>query len=81
MEKIKTQVRRWGNSLGVILPKKTIDISGIKEGSEIVINIETRKNMTVKDLMKFAKKHPLKFKVGTKESLEEVDRELWSEEY
>lgn len=77
MEKIKTKIKKWGNSFGIILPKKLINTEEIKEGTEVIINIETDNHMTVKDLMEFAKRHPLKFKRKTKEALEEVDKELW----
>ena len=59
MEKIKTIVKKWGNSFGIILPKKIVDTEKIKEGVEITVTIEPNHKMTVGDLMKFAKKNPL----------------------
>jgi len=81
MEKIKTIVKKWGNSFGVILPKKVVDTQNLKEGIEITITIEPNKIMTVGDLIDFVKKHPLpKPKRNYKEILEEVDRDFWPEE-
>ena len=81
MEKVKTFVRKWGNSFGVILPKKVVDTEKIKEGTEITITIEPKHTMTVGDLMEFARKHPLpKTKKNIKKIIEEVDEDLWSEE-
>ena len=79
MERIKTTVKKWGNSFGIILPKKLINAEDIQEGNEIVINIESEKNMSVKNLIDFAKKHPLKFKEKTNKALKKVDEELWFE--
>ena len=79
MERIKTTVKKWGNSFGIILPKKLINTGDIQEGNEIVVNIESEKNMSVKNLIDFAKKHPLKFKEKTNKALKKVDEELWFE--
>ena len=35
--------RKWGNSLGIIIPKEVVDAEGIKEGKEIVVNIRKNK--------------------------------------
>lgn len=47
----KTKVRRVGTSLGVLIPKETVDISGISEGEEIEVGIVKRKG--VSDIMSF----------------------------
>ena len=81
MEKIKTKVKRWGNSFGVVLPKKIVEPENLEEGVEITITIEPRRTMTLKDLMEFAKKHPLpKVNKTTKEIIQEIDKDLWNEE-
>ncbi len=36
---IKTKTRKWGNSLGVILPKLVVESRKIRENDEIVIKI------------------------------------------
>ena len=73
MEKVKTVARKWGNSFGVILPRKIVDNEKIKEGTEMTITIEVNNKMTVGDLMEFTRKHPLpKPKKSYKELLEEV---------
>ena len=81
MERVKTKVRKWGNSFGIILPKKVVDTEKIKENTEITITIESNNTMTVKDLMEFAKKHPLpKIKKSLREVLNEVDKDFWSQD-
>ena len=80
MERIKTTVKKWGNSFGVILPKKVVDTQNLKEGIEITITIEPNKIMTVGDLIEFAKKHPLKkINKTTQQIIEEIDEDLWEE--
>ena len=32
-------VKKWGNSMGIVLPKEIVKNQGIKEGDEIVINV------------------------------------------
>ena len=38
---IKTKAKKWGSSLGVILPKSIVDKSNIRENDEIRIEIKT----------------------------------------
>ncbi len=44
----RTKVKKWGNSLGVILPKDVAEKEGLKEGEEIEISI--RKSSDIKHL-------------------------------
>ena len=34
---IKTKLRRWGNSFGIIVPQKAVENTKIKEGDEVSI--------------------------------------------
>ena len=36
---IEATVRRWGNSLGVVLPKEFIESHGIEENEKIVVEV------------------------------------------
>lgn len=36
---IETKIKRWGNSMGVILPKKILEQKHLKENDEILIEI------------------------------------------
>ncbi len=74
MEKANVQVRKWGNSFGVILPKKIIDEEKIKEGMEIEITIQSKHKTKVKDIFGILKG---KLKRPTEDILREVDKELW----
>ena len=50
MEQINTKVKKWGNSLGIILPKKVVDNEDIEENSEVSITIQSIKKAKVKDI-------------------------------
>ena len=68
MIEIKTRLRKWGNSLGLVLPQKSL--MGLEEGCEITIFIEPIRT----DLRKlFGKK---KLKKSTEEIMREIDAEL-----
>ena len=40
MESIKTKVRKWGNSFGVVIPKGVIKNKGLREGEEVFVSIQ-----------------------------------------
>ncbi len=83
MEQIKTKVKKWGNSFGVIIPIEVVNRDGLKENSEVSVTIEPENRMTVGDLMKLSKKLGLTKKlkgINTQEVLDEIDKELWPEE-
>ena len=77
MERLTTKVKKWGNSFGVILPKKIVDADKIKEGMEITIVIQPSHKTKVKDVFGILKG---KLKKRTQEILDEVDKELWPED-
>ena len=37
--------KKWGSSIGVILPREVVKNQGIKEGDEIVINVFKKGNL------------------------------------
>lgn len=82
MEQIKTKIRRWGNSFGVVIPKEVINQEGLKENNEVFVTLQPKKYTTVGDLMKMAQKFKLKrkSKKSTQEIMDEIDRELWPED-
>lgn len=83
MEQLKTTLRRWGNSFGVVVPKDIVERQKLKEGIEITVTFEPKRAMTGGDLMNLGRKLNLVkklSKVDTGRALKEVDRELWPEE-
>ena len=73
METANVKVRKWGNSFGVILPRKIVNKENLKEGIEIEISVQTTKKTKAKNIFGL-----LKGRLGNTEKLiKEVDKELW----
>ena len=71
MIEIKTRLRRWGNSLGVIVPQKVIESEKVKEGDEITLLVSNKKP----NLRKLYGKH--KFKKPVEQIMKEMDKDLY----
>lgn len=69
---LEVTVKRWGNSLGVVIPSETADKLGIKPEETISIEIHKEKNV-LKDLF-----GALPFKKPTNQILKEAREELES---
>jgi len=81
MEQIKTYVKRWGNSYGIVIPKSIVEKEKLKEGSEVSINLTSSNFMTVGDVLKLAKKRKLKRpKEDIQKLMDEIDKELWPQD-
>ncbi len=83
MEQIKTRIRKWGNSFGIILPKDLMSSKKLEEGSEISVMIQPSNKMTVGDVMDLSRKLGLEKKlkgINTQKVLDDADKELWPEE-
>jgi len=81
MEQINVKAKKWGNSIGIILPNRIVNQEKIRDGTELNIIIKQKRTMNVRELMEFAKEHPLlKLKKSTEQIMREVDKELWPEE-
>lgn len=52
---VKTKIRCWGNSLGVVLPKALVDEEELKEGEEVEITVHK-----VSDVRSLRGKYPFK---------------------
>jgi antitoxin component of MazEF toxin-antitoxin module len=73
METADVKVKKWGNSLGVILPKEILVNQDIKEGSNVEIIVRPKTKTKVKDIFGI-----LRGKLGdTEELMSEVNKELW----
>jgi antitoxin component of MazEF toxin-antitoxin module len=72
MPEIITRTRKWGNSLGIILPKKT----GFRPGEKVRVHIERAEHVTTAGEL-FG---TMTFKKSTEQMLRETDAELWPDE-
>lgn len=69
---IITKIKKWGSSLGVIIPKDVAEDLHLTEKQEISIDIEPRTNV-LKELFGFAKG---KIKRSTEQILKEARQDL-----
>jgi len=46
---MKARVRKWGNSLGIVIPKEIAEAKGISQGDEVFAEI--RRLSSVKDIL------------------------------
>ncbi|MFQ5531262.1 MAG: AbrB/MazE/SpoVT family DNA-binding domain-containing protein [Candidatus Nanoarchaeia archaeon] len=74
MIEIKTKLRRWGNSLGVVVPLKKISKENIKEGDEVTVFVNKEKKNVLKETF-----GTLKVKKSTDKIMGEIDKDLDSE--
>jgi len=51
----KAKVKRWGNSMGVVLPKALVESEGLREGEEVEIAVRK-----VADVRSLRGKYPFK---------------------
>lgn len=78
MTMIKTQVKKWGNSFGIIIPKNIVDSENLKEGEEIECMIIKDSKKRFDELFGSLKG---RFEKSTEQMMREVDRELYPEDY
>ncbi len=71
MEEIKVKTKKWGNSLGVIIPKKVVREQNIKPEQEVSIQINPNRFTTGKDIW-----GTMKFKKSTDQLMKEVDEDM-----
>ncbi|MEK6895128.1 MAG: AbrB/MazE/SpoVT family DNA-binding domain-containing protein [Nanoarchaeota archaeon] len=79
MEQIKTKVKKWGNSFGIIIPRDIVEKENLKEEGEIFVTIQTKKYTTVGDIFGILK-GKRKSKKSTQEIMDEIDKEFWPED-
>lgn len=69
---IEVKTKKWGNSIGVIIPNKTVEKLNIKPEENVMIEIE-KKNNVLKELFGRAK-----FKKSAKKMITEFRRDYES---
>lgn len=71
MIELKTKIRRWGNSFGVVVPITKVNQENIKEGDEVVILINKKEGNVLRETF-----GTLKFKKSTDKIMKEIDENL-----
>lgn len=73
MIEIKSKLRRWGNSFGIVVPQNVVEREKVKEGDEISILIRTNKP----NLKKLFGRH--KFNKPVDILMKEIDEDLYND--
>ena len=64
---ILTRLRRWGNSMGIVVPREALINQNLKEGEEVMVEIEKRTDISdVFGSLKDCKINAQKFKDETR---------------
>jgi len=71
MEQIKVKLRKWGNSIGVIIPQETLKSVNKKEGEIIEVLIPVQNDNVLKEMF-----GTFKFKKPVDKIMKEIDKEL-----
>ncbi|MEK6943799.1 MAG: AbrB/MazE/SpoVT family DNA-binding domain-containing protein [Nanoarchaeota archaeon] len=71
MMEIKAMTRKWGNSIGILIPKEAVKREDIKPNQEITLMINKKPITKGKDIW-----GTLKFKESTEQLMREVDKEF-----
>ena len=71
MMEIKAKTKKWGNSIGILIPKEAIMKENIKPDQEVTVLISAKPITTGRDI--FGK---WKFKKSTEKLMREVDKEF-----
>ena len=71
MMEIKAKTRKWGNSIGVILPKELVRVEKIKANEEITLHIHKKVFTKGRDIW-----GTMKFKESTEKLMRQVDKDL-----
>jgi len=73
MIEIRTKLRKWGNSFGVVVPQKDIEGTGLEEGESITLLLKKEKP----NLRKLFGAHKLSKPV--EKLMNEMDEELYND--
>lgn len=72
MIEVKSRLRKWGNSLGVVVPQKVIENENAREGDEVILFLKTDSENLLRKMF-----GSFKFKKSTDELMKEIDEELY----
>lgn len=73
---VKTEAKRWGNSLGFVIPRAVVESENIKEHQELDIIILPKSKNVLKDLFGTAKGKLIK---PTQQIKDELRSELYND--
>ncbi len=75
METITATTKKWGSSLGIVIPKDVVTKERLKEGQKVEIILRKPRTIDMDKLFGSLKS----WKAPTEKILKDVDKELWDE--
>lgn len=75
MEVVQTKAKKWGSSLGIVIPKDIVEKERIKEGEKLEVIVKKPVAVNTDKVFGSLKN----WKTPTEKILKEVDEELWHE--
>jgi len=73
MIEVETRLRKWGNSLGLVIPRNKAEKENMREGLEVKALLIKKENVLRATFGTF------KFKKPVEEIMREIDKELYNE--
>ena len=70
---IAGKIKKWGNSFGVLIPKKEMEKMNLKEDQEVIVEV-TKKGNPLKELYEWGKTH--KLSKPTEQILKEARKDM-----
>ena len=74
MFETEVQLKKWGQSIGVIIPKKDIEREKMKEGDKVKLMVMKKSNVLAETFGTLKAKRP------TAALMRDIDRELYHDE-
>ena len=74
MEEIKVRLRKWGNSIGVVIPQEVLKNNNKKEGDEVTLLLPKQDANVLREMF-----GTLKTKKSTEQIMKEIDKELYND--
>ena len=71
MIELRTKLRKWGNSFGIVVPIKAIAEEGAREGDEVTVLMRKDRGNVLRETF-----GTHKFKKSVKQLMKEADKEL-----
>ncbi len=80
MIEVRTKLRKWGNSFGVVVPINKVNDAGVKEGEDVTILINKTNKNVISEIfgsLKGWKINAQKFKDEMRKEEREIEKRKW----
>ena len=74
--RVETKLKPWGNSIGIVLPKRQLEEEGLEVNDEVEITLQ-KKTDVLREVFGKLKGVKRKTNKTTDQLLKEIDEEFW----